>query len=284
MNFFNKLPVITYGDNLARNIMSRAKLSDATKSNNRLFFPYTLSGEQRADTLSNQYYGDPGYTWLIWFANETIDPYYDVALSEYDLEQFIIMKYGSIEIAQRKISHYKINWETDDRLISVAIFNGLQTGVQKYWQPVLDYNLNVKGYTRKREDQKINTNRMGTLTITSNTAAFILGEEIQQVGDSTVYGFCTYTDTSNITTQHLQGSFTAGATVFGKESNAYATVVTANNFAATTAAYENSSYWTPVTYYEYELDLNEKKKEIVLMDATQAGRAEQELTRIMNEQ
>lgn len=284
MNFFNKLPTITYSGNLARNIMARAKLSDATKSNNRLFFPYTLSGEQRADTLSDQYYGNPGYTWLIWFANETIDPYYDVALNQYDLEQFIIMKYGSIEIAQRKISHYKINWETDERLISVATFNSLQTGVQKYWEPVLDYNLNVKGYTRKREDQKLNTNRVGTLTVASNTVAFIIGEEIQQVDDSTNYGFCTYTDTSNITLQHLQGAFDIGVTVVGKESNAQAVVTAANNFAATSAAYENSSYWVPVTYYDYEVDLNEKKKEIVLLDAMQAGRAEQELTRIMNEQ
>jgi hypothetical protein len=264
--------------------MSRAKLSDATKSNNRLFFPYTYSGEQRTDTISNQYYGNPGYTWLIWFANETIDPYYDVALSEYDLEQLIVTKYGSREIAQRKILHYKINWETDDRVISIATFNSLQSGVQKYWEPVLDYNLNVKGYTRKREDQKLNTNRMGTLTVTSNTGAFIIGEEIQQVGDSTNYGFCTYTDTSNITLQHLQGAFDAGATVVGKESNAQAVIATANNFAATSAAYENSSYWTPVTCYEYEIDLNEKKKEIVLLDAMQAGRAEQDLIRIMNEQ
>jgi hypothetical protein len=264
--------------------MARAKLSDATKSNNRLFFPYTYSREQRTDTISNQYYGTPSYTWLIWFANETIDPYYDMALSEYDLEQLIITKYGSIEIAQRKIVHYKINWETDNGVLSIDSFNSLQSGVQKYWEPVLDYNLNVKGYARKREDQKLNTNRVGTLTVTSNTGAFIIGEEIQQVGDSTVYGFCTYTDTSNITLQHLQGVFDDGVTVFGKESNAQAVIGVANNFAATSAAYENSAYWTPVTCYEYEVDLNEKKKEIVLLDAMQAGRAEQELIRVMNEQ
>jgi hypothetical protein len=284
MNFFNKLPTITYDGQLVRNIMSRAKLSDATKNNNQLFFEYTNSGEVRADTLSYQYYKNPGYSWLIWFANEVIDPYYDMALNSYDFEQFIIAKYGSIELAQRKIIHYKLNWETNQANIPVDEYNSLLNGAKKYWEPALDYNLNVKSYIRKKDDQILNTNRVGSIDFINATGTFKQGEEIQQINDATIYGFCTYADDTTLTMQHLQRSFRANTTVVGKESGAQAQVVAVNNFLATTAAYTNSNYWSPVTYYDYEYDLNEKKKQILLMDAMQAPRAEQELIRVMNTQ
>jgi len=283
MNFFNKLPTITYNGNLARNIMARAKLSDATKSNSRLFFPYTLDGDKRVDVLSNQYYGNPGYTWLVWFANETIDPYYDLPLNVLDFEQYIINKYGSVELAQRKTAHYRINWRDDSAVISVNAFNNIGAGTQKYWTPLLDYNLNVQGYARKRDDQILNTNRIGTLNISSVTGTFKVGEEIQLQSDSTIYATCTYADSSTLTIQHINGIFTSGNIIFGKESGARATISLAYNYVATTAAYDDSNYWSPVSYYDYELDLNDKKKEIVLMDAMQAGRAEQELIRVMSE-
>jgi hypothetical protein len=281
MNFFNKIPTITYEGKMARNIMARAKLSDSTKNSNQLFFPYTNSGEVRADTLSHQYYKKAGYSWLIWFANEVIDPYYDMALSAYDFDQFIINKYGSIEVAQRKIAHYKLNWESSDADITIEAFNGLQTGTKKYWEPVLDYNLNVKGYTRKQDNQTLNTNRVGSINFSNASGKFILGEEIQQQGDATIYAFCTYADESTLTLQHMQRSFKAESTIIGKESGAQATITAVNNFLATTAAYTNSTYWSPVTYYDYEYELNENKKQIILMDAMQAGRAEQELLRVM---
>lgn len=282
MNFFNKLPTITYNGNLARNIMARAKLSDSTKANSRLFYPYTTSGEERVDNLSHQYYGSPGYSWLIWFANETIDPYYGMALSEYDLEQFIINKYGSIGLAQRKIAHFKINWKEDETRITAALYNSFSTGEQKYWEPVLDYNLNIKGYKRKQDDQILNTNRISSIAVVNSSGTFKQGEEIRVNGDSSKYGFCTYTDETNITLQHVEGIFGISNTVIGIESGASAVVTSVNNLLSTTSAFTEPRYWIPVTYYDYEVELNEKKKEIVLLDAMKKNAAEQELNRVMN--
>jgi hypothetical protein len=281
MNFFNKLPTITYDGNLSRNIMARARFTDATKANSRLFLPYTATGEERVDVLSNQYYGSPGYSWLIWFANETIDPYYDMALDPYDLDVYIIAKYGSITTAQRKIKHYKTNWESDINGITVNAYDSLKPGTQKYWEPILDYNLNVKGYKRKQEDQFLNTNRVCIFTLTS-AAEFIPGEEIQLQTNSGVYGFVTYVDGATVGLQHMTGAFPVAGIVVGKESGAQGTIITVNNYAATTAAHDDARYWTSVTFYDYEVDLNEKKKEIVLLDALQKRNAEQELIRVMN--
>ena len=282
MNFFNKIPTITYNDNLVRNIMARAKLSDATKSNSRLFFPYTVTESDRIDHLSNSYYGSPNYTWLIWFSNDTIDPYYDMPLSEQELMDFIASKYGSIEIAQRKIAYFKTNWEDETIKISKDSYNNMIGSTKRYWKPLLDYNLNVQGYIRKQEDEFLNTNRMATMNINNISGTFKIGEEIQV--DGTNYGFNVSSDASTVVLQHLYGYFYTGDTIVGKESGATATISTVENVISTTLAYEHSNYWKAVSYYDHELNENEKKKNIQLLDAQQMFTAEQELKRVMEEE
>lgn len=280
MNYFNKLPTITYDNKVAVNILARSKLSDQTKGDRRLFLPYTTSDGDRADMISQSYYDNPGYTWLIWFANETIDPYYEMSLSELDLQDYIIAKYGSTELAQRKIAFYRTNGNTDDRVLTKQQYENLPYGEQKYWEPVLDYLLNVKEYKRKDEPQEVSTNRIGSINITNLTGQFKIGEEVQYTG--TNYGFCTYASNTALTVNNITGAFEVNTTIIGKESGAQATVVACNNAISTTQAYDQSQYWEAVSFYDYEIEENERKKEILLMDVRYATQAEQELKRTMS--
>lgn len=280
MNYFNKLPTVTYDNKIAVNILARAKLSDQTKGDSRLFLPYTMSDGDRVDTLSQAYYDNPGYTWLIWFANETVDPYYGMPLSEIDLEDYIIQKYGSTELSQRKVKFYRTNGRVDDRTLSKNEYAGLPNGEQKYWEPVLDYLLNVKEYKRKDEPQEITTNRIGSIDISSVTGQFKVGEEVQYTG--TNYGFCTFVSNTQLTVNNITGNFVVGTVIIGKESGARATVAACNNAISTTLAYEQPLYWEAVTYFDYELEENEKRKEILLMDVRYTTQAEQELKRTLN--
>ena len=279
MNYFNKLPIITYDNKVAVNILSRSKLSDQTKGDSKVFLPYTLSDGDRMDMVSQAYYGNPGYTWLIWYANEIIDPYYETTLSEIDLEDYIISKYGSIDISQRKVAFYRTNGHIDDRTLSLSAYSNLPYGEQKYWEPVLDYLANVKEYKRKNEPQEVSTNRIGILNVSNVTGTFKVGEEVQYTG--TNYGFCTYFSNTEITVNNITGSFLANTTVMGKESNAHATIVSCNNAISTTQAYDQPLYWEAVSFYDYEVEENEKKKEIFLLDSRYTTQIEQELKRTM---
>jgi hypothetical protein len=288
MNYFNKLPIITYDNKVAVNILARAKLSDQTKSDSKVFLPYTLSDGDRMDMVSQAYYGNPGYTWLIWYANETIDPYYETTLSEIDLQDYIITKYGSIETSQRKIAFYRTNGHVDDRTISVSQYTELANSVnanttntmgqQKYWDATLDYLGNVKEYIRKNEPQELSTNRIVNLNISNVMGNFKVGEEVQYTG--TNYGFCTYASNTQLTINNTTGTFLINTTIVGRESNASATV-TANNTIATTQAYDQPQYWEAVSFYDYEVEQNEKKKEILLLDSRYTTQIEQELKRTM---
>lgn len=277
MNYFDKLPTITYNDNLVKNLLSRARLSPSMKKQKTAFYPYTIDAQDRIDNLSNLYYENPGYSWLIWLTNNTIDPYFDLPLTEEDLLSHIVAKYGSYDIAQRNIKLFRTNWydNTDDQL-TVSQFNALASSYKKYYEPVLDNVLNVAKYVRKRRDETVATNKIVSAAISSVTGTFVIGEEIQVNG--TNYAFCTYASAISLTLQHVIG--TISGTVTGQTSGATATIDSITVLKETVAAQDNS-FWSPVTFLEYEQELNEAKKQIKLLDVRYASQAESDLRRVM---
>lgn len=282
MNYFDKLPSIVYDGHTVKNLLARAKLADSTKANRMAFYPYTMdSSIDRVDVLSNNYYDSPGYAWLIWMANDVVDPYYDLPLSEDDFFGFIMKKYGSLETAMRKVKCYRSNWywNTEQRL-TIAEYNGLAPAFKKYYEPVVltdDYL--VQSYRRRQEDTILSTNRVVTINLSTSTGTFKVGEEIAV--DGTNYGFCTYSSNTVVSVQHVTGAFNTGNAIVGKESGATGTVSTSRIISQTLASTE-ASYWTPVTFFEYEQELNEMKKEIQLLDIRYKAQAEADLKRIMS--
>lgn len=278
MNFFNKFPTVTYNNKLTVNILSRVKISDQSLNTPELFLPYTLTDGDRIDLLSQAYYNSPKYTWLVWLSNNVIDPYYSFAISEDEFIDFIVKKYGSVANAQRKIAHYRINYRSDSRVISVSQFNNLPTNEKKYWEPEVDYLFNVRTYKRKQDDQIAKTNSTATFRLENVTGQFKTGEEIT---NNSSYGFCTFTHEAELTIQNIQGVFTPGETIYGKESGASATVQT-YTVVATTIALNEISYWEPVTHFDVELEQNESRKEINMIDVRFADRMERDLKRALS--
>lgn len=277
MNYFEKLPTITYNNNLVKNLLARAKLSDSIRKQKSNFYPYTMDSVDRIDNLANLYYDQPGYTWLIWLTNNTIDPYFDLPLSEEDLFQHIKSKYGSFDIAARKIKLYRSNWydNTDDTL-SVQQFDALNPSFKKYYQPVLDNGLRINNYKRKRQDDTVSTNKIISANITAVQGTFVVDEEIRTgVQD---FAFSTHISASAITMQHVTG--TISGTITGQVSGATATVSSVTTLVQTVAV-TDSPFWSPVTFLDFEQELNEAKKIIRLLDVRFTGQADSDLRRVM---
>ncbi len=277
MNFFNKIPTISYNGYTVKNLLARAKLSDKTKSNKLAFYPYTITEAERSDILSNDYYDSPGYSWLVWFANDIIDPYYDLPLDENNFYRFIESKYGSYADADRKIKFYRMKYDSEEK-ISTAEFNGLNSAFKKYYDPIVDTSYRVMGYKRKRDDSISHTNKIVSLVFTTEVTPYTVGEEIRV--DMNNYAFVTFSNTTVTTCQHVVGSFDPSDVVIGQESGSTGTVSTATIVSETVASTE-AAYWEPVSYLEYEREVNEMKKEIQLLDVRYRGQAEAELKRIM---
>lgn len=278
MNYFDKLPTITHNNNLSKNLLARARLSDSIKGNKTAFYPYTLDPEDRIDTLSNLYYEDPGYSWLIWLTNNVVDPYFDLPLSDSDLYEHITAKYGSYDLAASKIKLYRNNWyDYTDSTITPLQFNSLANGTQKYYEPVLDNVLNVAKYVRKRHDDTVATNKVQSIAISAVTGTFTIGEMVQTNG--TNRAFVTFANATTITVQHITG--TLSGTITGQESGATATVGSVL-YTKQPIGTADIPFWSPVTFLEYEQDLNEAKRVIKLLDVRYTSQAVNDLKRIMS--
>lgn len=278
MSYFEKLPIINYDGYTVRNILARSKISNATKGRSSIFYPYTMTEEDRIDILSDKYYDDPMYAWLVWMANDVIDPYYDLYINDDDFNSFITEKYGSIETAQRRIKHYINNWYGDDTVLTVTSFNALNSSLKKYYTPVLDDSLSISKYERKKKNWIANTNRVITLEISSANGSLILDEEVKCSLNS---GFVTFANSSVVTLQHITGSFSSNTTITGQSSGATAHIDT-STVINETIPNDELSYWTSVSYYDYEIEKNSINKEIKLIDNRFKQTVDSELKRSMS--
>ena len=105
--YFNNLPTIEYGTKVARNLITRPKIKEFILGNPNVIYDYVIKDGERPDIIANAYYGDSNFVWLIFLANNIVDPYYDWPLTQEQFKDFIIDKYGSVETAKNTIKHYK---------------------------------------------------------------------------------------------------------------------------------------------------------------------------------
>lgn len=288
MKYFDKLPLITYDGQSSRNILSRAQLTPETRSNAAVFYPYTMDSSDRADTLSHMYYDNSDYMWLIWMANNVIDPYHDMPLSEDDLNSFMVKKYGSVTEAQQQIVYWRNDWAVDDTILTPSQYDALlvyydeNTGVtinrKKYYDPVLDIYFSVSGYKRKQADWIANTNKVATFAISNVIGTIQVGERVSV--NTNNYAWVTNVTQDTITVQHVTGAFAVDDSFTGSMSGATFTVAS-TPYVVTTIPDEEIFYWTPITAYQYEQERNDKKKELVLIDARYKQIVSDEITRVM---
>lgn len=104
--YFNNLPTIQYGSKVARNLITRPKIKDFILGNPTAIYDYVIKDGERPDTIANAYYGDSNFVWLVFLANNIVDPYYDWPLTQNQFKEYIIDKYGSVELAKSTIKHY----------------------------------------------------------------------------------------------------------------------------------------------------------------------------------
>lgn len=292
--YFEKFPIINYANNNVVDITKRVALIERVSQNPYVFYPYDITDNERPDQISTRYYDDPYKSWLIYLSNKMLDPYYEWYLSETEFNEFLEKKYGSYETAANKIRHYKNDWQGKEP-ISSSVFNSLSAGQKKYWEPVYGATSQILSYKRKEVDWVSNTNKIVNYTVSANNN-YVVDEICDIVFDSRNYGKGQVTGISGNSTvgyvsiHHLSGTYYTSNTVtisgssyiYGNESGTNS-IFTSVYSAANNIPEEESAYWTPVTYYDYELARNEYNKNIRIMDASLSNAAAENLKNLMKE-
>ena len=286
--YFSKFPLISYSNSVAIDITKRVKLLDRVSSNPFAFFPYDITNGERADNFSNRYYDDPFMSWLIYLSNNIVDPYYEWYLQDNELEELIIKKYGSIEQAKLKIKFYRNDWENKEP-ISVSGYAALPEQLKFYWKPIYS-STTIKEYKRVEEDWTFNTNKIVAYAV-SNTSftydevcdiVFSAGQvgkgQVVQSSNNIVY-------LKNISGTNVANSsvpITGSSYIYGQESQVN-TVFTSAQVKSEGIPSEELIYYTPISYYDYELEKNEFNSSIRVIDRDLKSVASDNLRTLMGE-
>ena len=95
-DFLRYFPTISYGRDrhVVKDLTKRVSLSDTLGASPFVYLPYVVKEGESPEELSFYYYGSVDFVWLVYLANNIIDPKYDWAMSQANLDAMIIDKYA----------------------------------------------------------------------------------------------------------------------------------------------------------------------------------------------
>lgn len=110
MKYFENFPVIEYEGRRIRDISRRSNFVRAISNNPYLYYPYTVSEGERAEDIAQFYYGSVDYVWLVYMANNIIDPYHEWPMDPQTFNDYLVEKYTE---QSGEIGEDVIDWTRD---------------------------------------------------------------------------------------------------------------------------------------------------------------------------
>ena len=287
--YFDKFPVISYANNAAVNITERAALVKNVLQNPYLYYDYQLTEDERPDQLADRYYNDQYKSWILYLTNGVIDPYYQWYMTDEVFHGFLESKYKtSIYNLQQRTKYYVNNWFQDERKLSVTGYSALSNTVHKFWQPFYQGTPSIAGYERVQSNTTINTNQI--IVYSADGHNFAQKEVVNIVFDANNKGKgqVVVANTSSVVLQHMVNTvlpnntvtITGSSYLYGTESLSNVAFTSAN-VVTTNIPLEEVIYYTPLSIYDYEKDINETKKTIKVLNSSYAPQLANELKSIL---
>jgi hypothetical protein len=84
-----------------------------------LFLPYTVKQNERAEDIAQFYYGSVDYSWLVYMANQIVDPYYEWPMDEETFNNYLIAKYEELS---GETGDDVVDWTKDDTITDNIVY------------------------------------------------------------------------------------------------------------------------------------------------------------------
>lgn len=263
-HYFRYFPSTTYMNKTVTDITRRVSIIESIEKDPYGFLPYTVKDGDRPEDVARYYYGDTNKVWIVYLSNNIIDPYTQWPLSNADLDKTIRAKYSrdaktfvqsNVNVSSNRITINDHGFNTTDPVIYTKTGIGIS--------PLIE---GVTYYVIRISDNMIR------LATSATNAKNGIGVNISATGgvndvhsltlDVEVYLMST-TITSNIVTARSNEDLTIYAS--------------ADTYLA------NPTDWTPIRVYEYEVELNESRRAIWLVNKAYANQLESDLKKVLNE-
>ena len=160
--YFAKFPIITYPFEINGKLVGK-QVTDITLNvriirtilqNITVYDEYDMREGETIEIVSEKAYGSPLYHWAIMIANDRYDYVNDYPLSQYELEQYTIKKYGSWEAAQDAHHYVDINGNI------VNSGNKNVYGITEVTYPISNYDHEIQVNESKRRIKLISSQNL----------------------------------------------------------------------------------------------------------------------------
>lgn len=271
-SYFKYFPKVDYLNQSVINITKRVKIRDDILNDPYAYLPYTISEEDRPEDIAYYYYGDVDKVWLVYLANNIVDPYTQWPLSSDNFYKTMAKKYS----AKRTPFTFKPSATTVNLVTNTIIktAHGYKTTDPVIYSRVGGTNIGGLTNGNTYYVRYINNNnfRLATTPQLAISGALV---------DLTTYG----TGSSHTFTLDIE-KFLESSTI--KTNIKYYANVNDEEFRISPDTYEldttlTPADWYPVTFFQHDAIENENKRTIWLINEQYAEQLENDLKKTLNE-
>lgn len=281
-DYVSRLPNSKIGDYIQiKNFFRRGNVVEDIFNNLVFFEKYNVEGDERPDTVAKKYYGDSTLDWAVYLSNNYINVQNEWPLTQRAFDEVMLQKYGSYENLYSGIHHYESS-EIKDSRGRVVLNSGIK--LNPNWKANGNFgeipNNPISALYYTLEDD----NPIGVVVTNDEFPEIQPGDEIliENVDDVIYNGkYVVYNVLfSNIFSFKLNRTPTeefATLSTPRKEtvrfnSNPAVDIEKSLNYfefydegLGYTVTIPSSEFLIPVTNYDYEVQIEDKKREIFLL-------------------
>jgi len=261
--YFTYFPKVSYLNKSVTDITRRVKINENLLVDPYAFLPYTVSGEDRPEDVAYYYYGDQNKVWLVYLANNIIDPYTQWPLSNSNLDKTLDKKYykpalafAATDVVSSTIAINAHGFSTTDpvnfSILTGSSISGLVNGSTYYVIRVNDNEIKLASSAANAI-----ANTPITLTATSGTYSIQRDTLIWLQSTSITSNIVMYRNIEDPTVSITADTYRLDNTLITSE-------------------------WQAIRVYDYETELNEAKRSIFLINTAYANKVEEDLKVVLN--
>lgn len=269
-----------------KNIFRKNKIRDDIFKNLVYFTKYNIVGNERPDQIAEKFYEDPTLDWVILLSNNIIDLRSEWPLDDYSFREFLLNKYESDEEIYN-IHHYETN---EIRTSSGNIILPAKLKLEKSWTTNGNF---IAAISKKISQIFCDSSANVTVTLNDGIANLKVGKSItiSNVNNHIYNGVFRVTSVFVPFSDNIVYSFTYNLGIDVEnvdldntlDGNENATLMLKDGFESGNSYYfeyydneqlvriSDSKFVNGITNYEYELNLNNKKREIFVLKPEYLG-------------
>lgn len=294
-NYISLLPDSKISDyKTVKNFFRRGQIDSNIFSNLAYFEQYSIEGDERPDEVANKFYEDPTLDWIVFLSNNVINVQEEWPLPSYVFDKIMIQRYGSYENLYNGIHHYETNEIQNSRGITM-----LKGGIRV--SPTWKTNGNFIEVINSKIDSLTSTGLIATVTLLDSIVGLEVGSQItlSNISEKSYNGQFLVSEVVQenkifkFNLNEIPGTTTPILSIPRVE-EVHLTLLENSMATANSYYYEfydeglgytvhtpKSTFVSAITNYQYEMEKEEKKRNIYLLKPSYIGILLDDINNIM---